>query len=215
MPGQRPKIIILYRIVHIDNVEFMLRNGMFTKHHPDADPNYINIGDSSLIAQRHAHPVDIDPPGGNLGDYVPFYFGPLSPMLLNIKTGYRGVTQRPQADIVYICCRMTDITRHCEQWCFTDGHAKNNFTEFYNNTDDVDEVDWDIVKAQQWNPIQSDMDRMRRKQAEFLVRDHVPPQCVNFIVVRNEERRILVQRMVDHLGLEIPVHINPNNQFYY
>ena len=87
MPGQRPDNIILYRIVHINNLQFILQNGMFTRHHPLSDPQYLNIGDSTLIAQRNTYPVGINPPGGMLGDYVPFYFGPLSPMLYNIKTG--------------------------------------------------------------------------------------------------------------------------------
>ena len=91
MPGRKPDIIKIYRIVHIDNVEHLLKNGMYHRGHANADPNYINIGDSDLIAQRHDYPVGINPPGGALGEYVPFYFGPLSPMLLNIKTGYRAL----------------------------------------------------------------------------------------------------------------------------
>ena len=82
--------IWLYRLIHVDNVEYVLRNGMFTRNHAQADPSYINIGDTILINQRSEYPVKIEG-YGNLGDYVPFYFGPLSPMLLNIKTGYRGI----------------------------------------------------------------------------------------------------------------------------
>jgi ssDNA thymidine ADP-ribosyltransferase, DarT len=213
MPGSKPNAIVLYRIVHIDNVEFILRNGMFTKNHANSDPNYINIGDSSLIAARHTYQLKIDPPGGNLGDYVPFYFGPLSPMLLNITTGYRGVTKRSQEGIVYICCKMTELTMHCGQWCFTDGHAKDTFTEFYNSLNDLNEVDWDIVKAKYWTPIQSDLDKMRRKQAEFLVKDHVPPQCIGSIIVQSTRSRKVIQRLVVNSGLNIPVHVNIN--FYY
>src|SRR5258708_24880319 len=106
MSGQKPKEPRVFRIVHIDNVEYLLTHGMFTKTHKKADPAYINIGDTGLIAQRNTYQVAIDPPNGVLGDYVPFYFGPLSPMLLNIKTGYRGITMRPQAEIVYVCCKI-------------------------------------------------------------------------------------------------------------
>ncbi|MFM9947230.1 MAG: hypothetical protein ACKV1O_04765 [Saprospiraceae bacterium] len=35
---------------------------MCTKDHVLADPNYINIGDSSLIKQRYDHLVPIAPP---------------------------------------------------------------------------------------------------------------------------------------------------------
>lgn len=124
MPGQLPNIVRVFRIVHIDNLHYLLSNGMFTKSHKGADPGYINIGDSGLISQRNTYPVGINPPNGVLGEYVPFYFGPLSPMLYNIKTGYRGITYRPQAEIAYVVCQVKTLIENCEEWCFTDGHAK-------------------------------------------------------------------------------------------
>jgi hypothetical protein len=194
-------------------VEYLLQNGIYTKMHANADPNYINIGDSSLIMQRNVTPIGITPPGGNLGEYVPFYFGPLSPMLFNIKTGYRGVTQRPQSDIVYICCSANGIISTCAEWCFTDGHAKTTFTEFYNDMNEIDNVDWSIVSERYWRNTDDDYDRMRRKQAEFLVKSHVPATCISQIVVYTEQKRIFVQNIVNQLKLNIPVSVNTN--YYY
>lgn len=77
--------IWLYRIVHINNIEHILTRGIFSHSHANADSEYVNIGDATLINQRNDFPVKLDG-YGNLGDYVPFYFGPLSPMLYNIKT---------------------------------------------------------------------------------------------------------------------------------
>lgn len=62
---------------------------------------------------------------------------------------------------------------------------------------------------------EEDFDRMRRKQAEFLVRHHVPVNCISSVVVLNETRKTFVEEIVTQLGLEIPVRVNPNNQFYY
>jgi hypothetical protein len=213
MPGQVPNIIWLYRIVHITNLEYILHHGICCRNHPGADPDYINIGDSELIAKRNDYPVKIIPPGGNLGEYVPFYFGPLSPMLYKIKTGHGGITQRPQSDIVYIICNAANVIQHCQHWCFTDGHAKTAITEFYNSMDNIGEVDWGIVKEKQWSNTEDDFDRMRRKQAEFLVKEHVPVSCISHIVVYNEERRILVQELVNKSGLNIRVSIR--TQLYY
>lgn len=215
MPGQQPNIVRVFRIVHIDNVEYLLTHGMFTKNHAQADPNYINIGDSGLIAQRNTCPVGINPPNGVLGEYVPFYFGPLSPMLLNIKTGHRGITQRQQGEIVYIVCRVDTLVEHCEEWCFTDGHAKDRLTEFYNDLDDLNEIYWDAVSLRYWHPIEDFLDRQVRKQAEFLVKQQVPVNCISSIVVLNEARKTFVEEITTRLGLEIPVRVNPNNQFYY
>lgn len=207
--------IWLYRIVHIHNVEYILRNGMFTKHHIEADPDYINIGDITLIEQRDDYPVPVNPPNGTLGDYIPFYFGPLSPMLLNIKTGYRGIIKRPQSDIVYICCKFASVKQHCKAWCFTDGHPKNVLTRFYNSEDSFHEIDWNMVRARYWRPVDEDYDRMRRKQAEFLVKDFLPVQCINCLVVYNEEKRAYIQDLVSTLNLNVNILVNPNSNFYY
>ena len=169
MPGKQPNIIFLYRIVHIDNLDYILTHGMITRNHINADPNYINIGDTGLIAQRTDYPVGINPPNGVLGDYIPFYFGPLSPMLLNIKTGHRGITKRPQEEIIYVVCKLENVIAKCDKWCFTDGHAKTAITGFFNKTESLHEVDWDIVKERYWTNAEEDFDKMRRKQAEFLV----------------------------------------------
>ena len=56
---------------------------------------------------------------------------------------------------------------------------------------------------------------MRRKQAEFLVRDYVPVQCIEYIIVFNEEMRQIVRDIVNLSGLNIPVSVNPENNYYY
>jgi hypothetical protein len=215
MPGTQPQIVRLFRIVHINNVDYLLRHGMYIKSHQLADPNYINIGDSGLIQQRNDYPVGIAPPNGTLGDYVPFYFGPLSPMLLNIKTGHRGIIKRPQEDIVYICCRLETVVANGSEWCFTNGHAQDKLTDFFNNEAQLNEVFWDVVSERYWSPTEEFPEKQVRKQAEFLVKTHVPVECISGIVVFNEQKRILVQNLVAGLGLQIVVVVNPKNLFYY
>lgn len=213
MPGTIPTSIILYRIIHIDNVENVLTHGICAKDHPNADPNYINIGDTGLIASRNSYGVKIIPPGGMLGEYVPFYFGPHSPMLLKIRDGYGGVTRRLQSEIVYLLCKMDDIVSCCPHWCFTNGHAKMEITDFFNSTDDLDKVDWEIVKARIWRNNDEDFDRMRRKQAEFLVKHHVPASCIYGMATFNEAAQKKVELLVNNLGLSIPVKAKSN--WYY
>jgi hypothetical protein len=213
MPMDLDKIW-LYRIVHINNVEYLLHNGISTQQDPQSNSDYVNIGDTNLINQRMDYPINLEG-YGNLGDYVPFYFGPLSPMLLNIKTGYRGIKQLPQSEIIYICCKLNQVINCDAQWCFTDGHAKNLFTGFYNDINDLDKVDWNIVYEKYWSNTEDDLDRIRRKQAEFLVKDIVPVNCIEAVVVFNDEKRTFVQDLVDSLHLNISVRVNTKNKFYY
>jgi hypothetical protein len=188
---------------------------MCCRNHLNADPNYINIGDTDLILQRNTYTVGINPPGGNLGDFIPFYFGGHSPMLLNIKTGYRGITQRPQRDIVFVCCKIEIIVQQCPHWCFTDGHAKNKMTEFFNDVRSLDKVDWKIISEQIWRATEEDEDKPRRKQAEFLVKDFIPTNCIYCLIVKNQNRKDEIEAIVSNAGLNIPVKIDTNNKLYY
>lgn len=71
MPQPELNKIWIFRITHIDNIRYSLMHGLFCYGHEQADPNYINIGDTGLIRQRHDHLVGVNPPNGHLGDYVP------------------------------------------------------------------------------------------------------------------------------------------------
>src|SRR5271154_6622175 len=93
-----PEKAFIFRITHIANVPWILRNGLHCANSDVSDPNYVQIGNADLIAKRTQRRVPL-PPGGSFSDYVPFYFTPASPMLLNIKTGFNGVTIRPMQDI--------------------------------------------------------------------------------------------------------------------
>ncbi|AMP99602.1 hypothetical protein AY601_2717 [Pedobacter cryoconitis] len=215
MPQYELNKIWIFRITHIDNVRYALTQGLFNYGHVQADPGYINIGDSNLIQQRHDHLVRVNPPNEHLGDYVPFYFGPLSPMLLNIKTGQRNITQRHQQDIVYLYCNLESIINNCAEWCFTDGHAKTAITAFYNDIEDMDQIDLDLARERYWHPIDEDLDRMRKKQAEFLVKYSVLPNCISNIVVYNEERQVQIQQIKEELNLNLNIYINPKGRYYY
>jgi hypothetical protein len=213
MPGIVPNPTLIFRIVHISNLKHLLKYGICTKTHENADPEYIDIGDKSLIDNRDKHQVKVIPPGGKLGDYVPFYFGPLSPMLLKIKNGTNGITMRPQKDIVYLVCNLNSILEACPQWCFTDGQAKNEITAFYNNKADLDKIDWEMVDQHYWSNTEEDLDRMRRKQAEFLIKEHVPVHCILGIATYNEEANESVRNIMANLGIKIPTGVR--NNYYY
>lgn len=200
-------------MLHIDNLERVLKNGMYA---PNArfDPDYVNIGDEVLIAQRGEFNVPITP-GGVLSDYVPFYFGGCSPMLLNIKTGYRGIRQRSQSEIIYLCSHIETIVNTCPEWCFTDGHAKDKLTTYFNQLDGLAQIDWATVTDRYWSSTPEDPDKMRRKQAEFLVKTYVPVACFSGVIVHDKAADSKARQMMNSIGITLPIHIDTNHNYYY
>ena len=76
-----------FRITHIDNIPHILKNGLVKADSPLHDENYVPIGDPQIIGLRG----DLEVKGYRIGDYIPFYLGPRSPMLYVIQHGYNGV----------------------------------------------------------------------------------------------------------------------------
>src|SRR3954466_10875814 len=101
MANLTPDKALIFRIVHRDNLPWILDNGLHCRNSDTFNPNYVNIGNVELIDRRNGHTVPC-PPGGTLSDYVPFYFTPFSPMLLNITTGWGGITKRRNEEIVVL-----------------------------------------------------------------------------------------------------------------
>ena len=203
----------LFRMTHINNLRFILRDGMFAPNVRNY-PDYINIGDEGLIEQRGVFNVPVAP-GGVLADYVPFYFGGCSPMLLNIKTGYRGIKQRNQRDIVYLCTHIDMVAQARPEFCFTDGHAKDRLTAYYNQLSDLDKVDWSVVEQKYWFSTENEPDKMRRKQAEFLVKTCVPLSCLSGIIVLDDIAAEAVNTIKEETGCGLPVHIDYKRKYYF
>lgn len=81
-----PDKALIFRITHLNNVPWVLDNGLHCRSSDILDPNFVIIGNLELIEKRQCRVVDVGP-GGTLSDYIPFYFTPFSPMMYNIKTG--------------------------------------------------------------------------------------------------------------------------------
>jgi hypothetical protein len=220
MPGTIPNKIWLYRIVHWQNVEHILEFGLVNRNHPNANPDYVAIGHHQLIEDRKEHHVLVHGSSGlsdtlRLSDYVPFYFGGHSVMLHMIRNGYSGVKKYPQEEIVYIVSSVESIERENCEFIFSDKHAKKSMAKFYNRTQDLDKVDWDIVKKKVWHNTEDDQDRRDRKQAEFLVREQLPISAIDSIVVLTKPKEDYIQSILNKFNLNIPVFIDSRHKLYY
>ena len=113
---------MIFRIVHRDNLPWIFDHGLHASTRDIFDPNYKAIGNPELIEKRSRRPVPV-PPGGFLGDYVPFYFTPYSIMMFNIKTGYGGVSKVANDEIVILVSSLSHIAARGIPIVFTDQHA--------------------------------------------------------------------------------------------
>ncbi len=138
------------------------------------------------------------PPGGTLGDYVPFYFAPLSPMLYAIHRGQVEGYVGGQSEVVHLASTVEAVAEAKLAWVFTEGHAEIRFTGFFNDLGDLDKIDWGVMRGRYWYDTDNDPDRKRRRQAEFLVRDFFPWALISHIGVCNRNAELLVTQALEH-----------------
>lgn len=190
-----------------------MKNGIYTSDSPNFDPNDVKIGDSSLINYRKSLDA-LNPPGGKLSEYIPFYLGPRSPMLYQIALGYEDITQHPQEDIVYLISSFDQIKSHNLLYFFTDGNARSETTTAYVLESDFAKLDWDTIYSIYWKSDETDLLRKQKKQSELLIKDHLPISCIEYIGVFNNTAKQNVLHLLEKLDLNIPIKVSPTSLYY-
>jgi len=208
----RPERALIFRITHRDNLPWILRNGFHCWNSNRFDPNFVSIGNPSLISDRRHVGVPI-PPGGTLSDYIPFYFTPLSVMLLNIKTGHRGIQQRRNDEIAILVCSLPKLDDAGIKFVFTDRHARLATAEFFGDVADLDRIDWKILQNRDFSRDNNDLGKMERYQAETLVHRHLPIDSLLAIACYNSMERNRVDALVQGAGLGLNVISRPGWYF--
>lgn len=202
----------IYRITHYQNLDFILRSGIYCRNAEQHDPNVYNIGDSSLISSRGNKTVPISP-GGVLNDYVPFYFGVHSPMLLRIHTNRVQGVNCSQRDVIYLYSTIAEIEKNKLSYIFTDGHAYQGYSNYFSAKSDLKKLDFATINAKRWADTPNDNDRMRRKQAEFLVYKFVPTQCILGVGTYDDHTLAEVKSILSQNNSNIPAKVK--NSWYY
>lgn len=212
MPMSHPTPI--YRLLHIDNLAVILDcGGMHAPNHPPEDAcDYRAIHNMDIQKIRRQRPIPCGP-GGTVHDYVSFYFGPRSPMLLQLHTGRVENYDEGQEPLIYAVSTVETITQAGLDFVFSDGHGIAAFTQWFDDLNDLGKVDWDTAYADYWADTVDDMDRQRRKQAEFLVHRFCPWDVINQIGVLNNALKERVERILQPNNISIPVEVR--RQWYY
>lgn len=153
--------------------------------------------------------------GGNLADYVPFYFANRSPMLYSIHSGFVQGYDGGQKNVIYLASSVERVVRGNLPWCFTNGHAVEAMTDFFDSVDELTQVDWPVIGHWSWKNTDEDPDRKRRKQAEFLVHKSFPWNWVEEIGVISLSMKDQVTALLAGCGClhQPPVAVRPN--WYY
>ncbi|MEU4556776.1 DUF4433 domain-containing protein [Actinoplanes sp. NPDC023936] len=208
----------LYHFTHIDNLPSMSAVG-----HVSCDVSArtglmtVEVGATDIKERRRRRAVPIAP-GGCVGDYVPFYFAPRSPMLYRIACDHRdsvpGRYQGGDRPLVYLVTSIGAVLGAHLDWVATDGNAATATTEFTSDLASLEAaVDWPLMESERWNSTEDDPDRQRRRLAEFLVHRRVPLSLIRWVATYDERHKEQVKEMMSGNPLTERIIVRPG--WYY
>lgn len=207
-----PQKALIWRILHLSNLDWVLGHGLHCGNSSLRSPHWVSIGNAELIDKRAVHRVTAAP-GGVLNDYVPFYFTPFSVMLRNIHTGWNGIRQVANDDIVILVSSLQRVKELGLPFLFTDCHAYSSLALYFDDLSHLDQVDWALLQRRDFKRDPDDPGKLERYQAEALVHRHVPLGALLGIVCFTDAVRACIERKIAARGLMLPVHTRPGWYF--
>ncbi len=219
----------LYKMVHVGNMEYVLRTGLCPCRHPLAAARYIPIGDPHMSRDRAVMSVPVAP-GGFLPEYVPFYFAGRMPMLHSMIRADeqlyrwqtealrgcvplfrpRGTGQCSQTEIVFVVCDFQRVTTDFRDWCFTDRHPCNKHVTYYNTLSDLDKLHWNEILHRNRS-----LQNKEFCQAEFLLKGLLPVAYIDHLIVFCEKTKKQMEEIVRQAGLAIPVRCDAGYRVFF
>ncbi|GGF71024.1 hypothetical protein GCM10011332_26250 [Terasakiella brassicae] len=230
----------IFRLTYFKNIETFLRDGLvFAKNHPSAQrcwrtsyPDIVHRRGRSFFT----------PDQDNINDYVPFYFSPITSMFYTIHKGNVDLKgpddicygKASQDGIVFLVCNTDRIASQGLPLWFTDIACNSAFIPNFEN--DLSKlsthVDWPLFEESfskariseigyrgvHWdftskdNPMEY-RNRDKKRMAEFMIKDALPMDLVDCIVVHNNGIKQQVETWMQASSFSIPVYVKSGCYF--
>ena len=188
------KIKFLFYLVPIDNLISISRSGILSRNRVCGNVKMlVDIADKNVIEMRKRKTIC----NCSLLDFVPLYFTPKNPMLFRC---------REIQDKIAILCLNKNLLL-LEGTVFTDGNASSMGTRCFRNPMDLENLDWDCIRAKWWSDFE---DGKRKRCAEVLIPEQIPFLQVQKIITRTEDARSWVYETI---GEKKKVELKPRCYF--
>ncbi len=220
-----PEQVRLFHITAIENLPSIVRRGALLAKNQALHEGavYANIAHAGAQGAR-ARKLMPNPPGGQLHHYVPFYFAPRSPMLMAIHGGKVAGCVFKQEDIVHFEATVASVVATGQGYVFFDRNATLDYRVAFTHLRDLGAVSWDLLHEtpqldgfckyfQNRRDELRYVDRMERRQAEFLTLTAVPLRCFTRIGVCTEAAAHRVRAIVGAAGVGLRIEVCP--QWYF
>jgi hypothetical protein len=202
-----PSQVGIYHITHVDNLPSILRVGGLKSDASMQQVHHIGIGYQN-IKHRRLNKIQVDCCGSRyVGDFVPFYFCPRSPMLYVINQGNTSLPPGGQSQIVHLVSTVAKAIAQNRLWAISGGNASASHTWFSNNLGSLGQLNWQAINASQWQGM------IHEKQAEFLVADFFDWSAIHEVACFDQTIANRANLYLATHSLKTSVNVRPNWYF--
>ncbi len=198
------KLYYLLHFTHKRNINSILERGILSKNELKRHGiRYISIADEKVQAIRNN--IEFHLKGHiikSLHDCVPLYISWRTPTLFKILQ--RENIQRQ--DIIHILVDTYKILD--KNYCFTDGNAASYSTKQYILIENLDRLDWNTIKKDNWGWGKDRDELKRKKNAEFLVYPKIELKDFYQIVVFDEKTKKEIEKTLRKYSVELKVRVD-------
>ncbi len=203
---QKYNIEKLYYMTHIDNVPSILEHGILC-YNKIRFIEHKNISDFHVQRWRDRRPVE---GYRTIHDYVPLYFATHTPMQYVI-THHKDSSY--YINDVFLAFIEVDPFKvfQIPGVVFTDGNSACRETQFFKNINDLEQIDWNIIKKKKC----ISREYKRKKSAEVLIPDSVSVDYFLGLVVFSEELKKEISNRCSKASRERLTKLCRMDMYYY
>jgi hypothetical protein len=189
----------LFYVCHIDNISSILKLGILSHNVAHKDGLVKNdISDQYVNSLRNRFEESL---GGNIHDFAPLF------LHLRNSTFFRWCKSENKNNLILL--KINPHILLADNVAFSDGNAAVRTTKFYQNINDFNKLNWQIIKDDYWTNYP---DGKRIKCSEVLVQDKIPLYYVNELLIYSEETLDKILPLFpNHLGILTSI----NKQIYF
>lgn len=199
---------LLYHITDVSNLSLIVSAGGLLSDSGLATVSHQVIGYGNI---KHRRMTQYRVPCCDnrfVGEFVPFYYCPRSPMLYTVNRGNTGRPAGCQTDIVHLVSSVAAALKLNRLWAISDVNAGAGYATFSNDLSALETLDWNAIQARQWHG------KMSAKQAEFLLLDRFEWSSISLIGCHNATTAAKVKSTLKQLPGPHPKVLVENGWYY-
>ena len=178
----KPEDVSIFHITDVENLPGIIESGGLLSDAEMANREPAAVIGYSHIKLRRLNEIRVECCADRfVGEFVPFYFCPRSPMLYTINMGNTGREPGCQRTIVHLVSTVHAGVSLGRSWSISDGNAGSFSAMFSCSLTALGELNWQLLNANDWHG------QTFQKSAEFLVLEFFPWTRITRLACHNQE----------------------------